>query len=391
MNERVNIDSIIDRYYLRLRGSTEPYELISKIHMNVKTIFTSQNIPRGYIKDRIFKLLKYQEQLQHLMTLPKLEQRSTEWYEVRQNLITASDFAQALGRGKFGTQKQFYQKKCGYEKDTFDASSPALKWGVMYEPVAVDAYASKNNMVMNEFGLLIHPEHKWFGASPDSITDLGIMVEIKCPWKRKITGEVPEQYMYQMQGQLDVCKLDECDFLECEFIQYSHHDEFCRHFHDNENEKGIIIEYKNVNDTTVQYDYSPFTLCQDMKKLVEWCTTRTEHHATVNTIIKIHFWQLHTYSVVRVYKDEAFLRENLEKLRAVWQQIGLYKKDKDVYDKDINAVTAPKTQKGPTYMINIDDDELPIIPKTNMPKTTVSRTTRDVQLSGYAFLSDAED
>jgi hypothetical protein len=67
----------------------------------------------------------------------------------------------------------------------------------------------------------------------------------------------------------------------------------------------------------------------------------------------------------------------------------LYKKDKDIYDKDINAVTAPKTQKGPTYMINIDD-ELPI-QKTNMSKTTVSRTSRDVQLSGYAFLSDGED
>ena len=59
-----------------------------------------------------------------------------------------------------------------------------------------------------EFGILRHPTIECLGASPDGISDIGIMLEIKCPWKRKKTETIPEQYYYQIQGQLDVCSLD---------------------------------------------------------------------------------------------------------------------------------------------------------------------------------------
>jgi hypothetical protein len=41
-------------------------------------------------------------------------------------------------------------------------------------------------------------EHKFFGASPDGINELGIMVEIKCPFKRKLKKipSIIEQYYY---------------------------------------------------------------------------------------------------------------------------------------------------------------------------------------------------
>jgi hypothetical protein len=39
----------------------------------------------------------YKKILVKLLNLPKVEQRSEEWYCIRKNLITASDFAQALG------------------------------------------------------------------------------------------------------------------------------------------------------------------------------------------------------------------------------------------------------------------------------------------------------
>ena len=47
------------------------------------------------------------------------------------------------------------------------------------------------------------------GASPDGITDDGVMVEIKCPPKRKFTKTVPPHYKMQVLGQLEVCNLDD--------------------------------------------------------------------------------------------------------------------------------------------------------------------------------------
>lgn len=380
--ERICVDNVIDRFYVRFRKSYEPNELIDIITEHVGSVFTFQNFNRSYVRERVCNLLNYQEQLKNLSALPVLEQRSPEWYKIRQNLITASDFAQALGDGKFGNQKQFFQKKCGYEKDTFDNSMPALKWGVKYEPVAIDAYAKKNKMKMYEFGLLIHPEKKWFGASPDSITELGIMVEIKCPWKRRITGEVPKQYYYQIQGQLDVCKLQECDFLECEFVEYDCEEEFIRHYHDNTNEKGVILEYFDTVEKKDAYFYSPMKHSSSLDDTLKWLREK-ECEMSQKGIPKTrtYYWQLHTYSVVRVYKDEEFLSEKFPMLKGVWDQIQVFKKDKSAYD----AFISPQTQANAktTFVIEEIDLETPIPRVKSCGKNAVS-------FSGYAFLSDDE-
>jgi putative phage-type endonuclease len=376
MTELVTIDNIIDRYYVKYRNEYEPYSLIQHIHKHIKLIFTHYNFPVSYIKDRLFKLLSYQEQLERLLKLPKVEQRSQEWYAMRQNIITASDFAQALGDGKFGTQKQFFQKKCGYEKDTFDNNNPALKWGVKYEPVAIDAYAYKNNMKMYEFGLLKHPHLHWFGASPDSISELGIMVEIKCPYRRKITGEIPKQYYYQIQGQLDVCSLKECDYLECEFLEYDSAEEFEQHFKDNENERGIIIEYID-SDNQTQYEYSPFKYNNQLKQLLEWKEEILQ--SLKQSVRKVYYWQLHTYSVVRVYKNDEFLTEKFSLLKSVFDKIIQYKSDKMKYDTDISS----NTRTFDMTDVNIEN--------VNDPINTSKKKKADVQLNGWAFLSDNEE
>lgn len=401
MYERLFVDNVIDRFYIKYRTRYEPYRLMDVLHTHIKTVFTNQNVPREYIKDRVVKLWNYQDQLKNLIELPKLEQRSPEWYNARQNLITASDFAQALGKGKFGTQKQFFQKKCGYEPDNFDSSAPALRWGVMYESVAIDAYAAKNGTQMYEFGLLIHPEKhmKWFGASPDSITELGIMVEIKCPWRRKITGEIPEQYYYQMQGQLDVCGLTECDYLECEFVEYDNKEDFVRHFADNPNEKGIIIEY--LHDNTTKYVYSPFAACHNVHGLVGWLEKEYETVAAKHSVTKVHFWQLHTYSVVRVYKNDEFLNANFPLLKQVWDKIMSYKADRALYDSQVCCVMPSKKQE-PRLTLNLDDftatasASAPVPLRAPAPSPASALTgsplpTDKDKWAGYSFLPSDED
>jgi putative phage-type endonuclease len=143
------------------------------------------NITQTRVLNRLNQIEEYKVQLSKLKQIPVVEQRSDEWYEIRKTLITASDFAQALGKGKFGTKKQFIKKKCGFDDSSIDMNLPPLQWGVRYEEVANMFYQYKMNVNVFEFGIIRHPSIECLGASPDGISEHGIMLEIKCPWKRK--------------------------------------------------------------------------------------------------------------------------------------------------------------------------------------------------------------
>ena len=187
----------------------------------VLSVALGRTVSTADVEARSRKIATYRAHLAALLELGLgVTQRTPEWYAARQTMITASDIAQALGCAKFGTQKDFFKKKCGLpaEQTPFDPTVPPLKWGVMFEPVAGAIYSALNGgLKVHEFGLLRHPTVPFLGASPDGITEDGVMLEIKCPWRRKIDGTVPLQYYYQIQGQLAVCGLDECDYFECEF------------------------------------------------------------------------------------------------------------------------------------------------------------------------------
>ena len=263
-----------------------------------------------------------QEQLQKLLKVPRIVQKSEEWYKARENMISASDFAQALGKGKFGTQNQLIQKKCEpVNESAFSLTNPFFKWGNMFESVACDIYSSMNDVFIYEFGLIKHPVHEFFGASPDGISNLGIMLEIKCPLKRKIGGEVPTQYYYQIQGQLDVCGLEECDYFECEFVQEYNESTFKKEINHFEF-SGVIFE-----DIDVKFTYSPlFKKGGDYKKIIqEFLDSRDKNH------IKTILWHLKKSHTVRVKRDDAFLKENFIELEKVWNKIIYYRKNKDKY------------------------------------------------------------
>ena len=362
----VNMDAMIDRLNMIYNDA----DLVSTI----SSVALGKLIDKDDIARRMGKVAVNKQKLQRLLDLPKMEQRTPIWYEARQTMITASDFAQALGKGKFGTQKQFFQKKCGYEKDSFDMFKAALCWGVMFESVAADAYAYYNKCKLYEFGLLRHPTLDWVGASPDGINENGVMLEIKCPFKRKITGEIPSQYYYQMQGQLDVCDLDECDYLECEFLEYENEREFVKHFADNNHPKGVVIElHQTDSSSNSKYVYSPFDLHADRDNTIDWLH-RYLAQRDMSDVAKVHYWQLFTYSVSRVYRDEQFLANDVyPDLKLVWEKVVAYKRDKDLYDLDISAPSASiiKKQESGTKM-----------------SISISTATKNVKFDAYAFVDD---
>lgn len=261
--------------------------------------------------------------LSGLISMPIVIQKSAEWYEIRKNLITASDFAQALGEGKFGTQKQLYKKKCGFDDDAFNPNLPPLKWGNMFEYVAQTIYSQRNSVTIHEFGIIKHPHYDFFGASPDGITENGVMLEIKCPFKRKINGEIPTQYYYQIQGQLDVCDLDECDYFECEFDDVIVTELSFKNMN-GVFESGVILERPGPI-----YTYSEIKTVWKKGEIEQWVNKNKEEGDI------IHNYRLTTCNTMRVERDHNFIKEKLEQLREIWNKVVEYRTDESLYKKEI--------------------------------------------------------
>ena len=315
---------------------------------------TSKNmLSERCIQNRIDKIRKNRIVLKRLQGVPLIEQRTPEWYALRKTMITASDFGDALAIDKFGKKtdpKKIYEKKCGYEPPPeYDTASIFLKWGVMFEQVATNIYEHRNNTKVHEFGLVQNQRYSFLGASPDGITDSGVMLEIKCPYKRVITEDsILKQYFYQIQGQLDACDLDECDFLEVRFDKYIHMEEFLEDY-ENEfdcftnmyKEKGIILENKNGT-----YMYSPFNETRD--NVISWYHKNKDN--TVNTV----FWYLHSFTVKRVLKDVCFVDTMNKQLEEVWSNIVKYRNDEDLYNQNVKnqSVKTRKRQSAPITKTN---------------------------------------
>jgi putative phage-type endonuclease len=283
-------------------------------------------------------------------------------------LITASDFAQALGYGKFGHQNDIIKKKVKpVDESSSSISNPFFKWGNMFEPMACKIYSLLHSDVkVHEFGLIKHETRNYFGASPDGITDYGIMLEIKCPYKRKIVagGEVPKQYYYQIQGQLDVCGLTDCDYFECQFNLFKNREELesC----EQDAFKGILIE-----ETPGKYIYSDVVFsANETTTLLKWLEKYLE---CTEEYIDIKFWYLSHYNLQRVNLDKEFVVENLDKLELFWNKIVEYRNKPEKYKLEIEKV--------------ID------IGETNRWKplvTTPAIEEPPKKLVGYAFLDDPE-
>ena len=168
------MDSNIDRVYKYLENEIIPKmnntnDLVNYIIENIfnnLVISMDSNLTKEYIKDRLSKIENYKKQLKIIKDIPVIIQRSDEWFSVRKNLITSSDMAQALNKGKFGSQKEFLIKKINNlveNNNTYiQSDNPALLWGVKYEEVANKLYMKRNRVNVFEFGLIKHPTIDFF-------------------------------------------------------------------------------------------------------------------------------------------------------------------------------------------------------------------------------------
>ena len=145
------------------------YELSKKKYLNdfIHSYFKNKIIE---FKERIINRKNILEKLEKLKELKLPEQRSKEWYELREKVLTASSLADSIGEGHFSTKEKLLFQKCGGPRDKVPFE--IVEWGVMYEPVATKFYELINNLTVLEFGLVHHPEYKIFGAVNDSANEI---------------------------------------------------------------------------------------------------------------------------------------------------------------------------------------------------------------------------
>jgi len=229
--------------------------------------------------------------LNELLKQPQIKQRTPEWFKLRENRLTASDLYDAVKNPVSLAKKKL-------KTTTFNSSAiPALKWGTMFESMATRIYSNLKNKKIHEFGLVINDEIENFGASPDGITEDGIMIEIKCPYSRKIKdGNIPEKYYYQMQGQLAVCKLTNCDYIECEFVCFANEDEYINNVIDCDNNylHGIIAEKKEKTDFIYYYSKENQNYKENINEMNEY----------LNNNYKLNYWKLKSINIQEVIFDK---------------------------------------------------------------------------------------
>jgi len=232
--------------------------------------------------------------LNELRKRPLIKQRTPEWFKLRENRLTASDLYDAIKNPLSLAKKKL-------KGMSFNSSAiPALKWGCMYEPMATRIYSMMNNKEVFEFGLIINDDIKHFGASPDGITEDGVMIEIKCPFSRKIIdGDIPEKYYYQIQGQLAVCNLNDCDYIECEFIEFSSYEEYLTNVKelDDKNESykhGIIAEFKVKSEYEYKYSTNNQTANINLTEMNEY----------ISQNYKLIYWKLKLINIQKVIFDK---------------------------------------------------------------------------------------
>jgi putative phage-type endonuclease len=331
-NINININHDIDKCLLQFL--TNITELGEKADFDISTVSkfiysslskTNKSINYDVINRRLAAIKKYRVELKALLSLPLMKQRSVEWFEARKTRLTASDLYDAI-KGGNGSIK-LAKKKANIIIDNINYNSiPALKWGTMFEPMASRCYSQKmNNINIHDFGLLCDNDNEHFGASPDGINELGIMIEIKCPYSRKILdGVIPDKYKMQIQGQLAVCKLNECDYIECVFKSIEAEEEYLD-IGDSIMNHGVIAEFYNSKGEYV-YFYSEEN--KTPKECVEDIINQKNNCVNNSNGLKFSkytYWKLDEIIIQRVNFDSNEWETIIPKINTFWNTVEEYK------------------------------------------------------------------
>lgn len=182
-------------------------------------------------EDFLKNLRRTNEEINRIERETVQQSDSSEWLELRRNLLTASHFGRVC-KMRESTGCESLVKQILYT--VFDCE--AMEYGRAHEETARKDLEKAIGKNIEKCGLFIDREHPFLGGSPDGLVDDDATVEIKCPssaktltpddaiLKRKCTfwsvskkGEIEEvnknhNFYFQVQGQLRVTNRKFCFF-----------------------------------------------------------------------------------------------------------------------------------------------------------------------------------
>jgi len=303
------------------------------------------------------------------------EQRSKEWFDMRNGAITASDIGTVLGDNKYEKQYEFIVKKV-YGR-TFTSNEHCYH-GKMLEEPATMAYQYRMNVKVEEFGLMMHPKYRFLGASPDGIVNkykldglhktkyVGRMLEIKCPKVRKIKMEGPIKahicpiyYWDQVQLQLECCNLEECDFWQCKITLYKNREDFIDDTDEKEpfrakssgHEKGCLLQLMPLKRTDdiikgkylqAVYEDAKFIYPKNIEMTPYDCDQwiaekvgdidRAMKEANIYGYYfdKVIYWKIEHTKNVTIKRDREWFKESLKTFRHIWSKVEFLRKNKNM-------------------------------------------------------------
>jgi len=332
-------DYVISNVLVGLHGLYDEIAILDALNIIydkvVKIYFTKYYPKRSYDHTFIRKIpnkQQLQEKISCIESKPQPQQKTSEWYIFRHNLITASSAWKVFKSQS--TINQIIVEKCKpinvSNYDSVNTETP-MHHGNKYEDVSIMFYEYKYKTKVRDYGCIQHDIYSFLGASPDGINvDMssdryGRMLEIKNPTSREITGNPKEDYWIQMQLQMETCNLNECDFLETSFKEYPDEDAFTNDgsftFTENDELKGIIVYF--IKEGKPLYEYMPLYISKESFDI--WYNNIMERHAGL-TWIKTIYWRLEQYSCILVLRNREWFKHAIPHIQSVWNIIETEKK-----------------------------------------------------------------
>jgi putative phage-type endonuclease len=309
----------------------------------------------------------HQKTIESILAIHQPEQRTTEWYEFRHNLLSASSLGKIFGT-EASQNRLIYEKCQPLNTHKFSGAtcvSSPMHWGQKYEPLSVALYEEMYDTKVGEFGCIQHKDYSFIGASPDGIVikkdcpRYGRMVEIKNIVNRPITGIPLKDYWIQMQIQMEVCNLEHCDFLETRFKEYENEEDFWKE-EDDSKKRGVIlyfVERVSICDTESEtqerrprsntyprmdeegpnspkgfalaqeysgiprYEYMPLDIPLEKEAINQWIEqTRARLRRSWSLYTPI-YWYLDELSCVVVQRNHLWFEQALPQIESTWNTI----------------------------------------------------------------------
>lgn len=281
------------------------------------------------------------DKIQRLKSLPQPTQRTPEWYEFRNNLLTASNLYKALGTQS--QQNSLICEKCKpcIRIDAAGSSAPppppnvlsATHWGQKYESLSVMVYeaAFPGVQVDAEFGCIPHPDHSFIGASPDGIVyggnRTGHMLEIKNTVSREIGHDPILSHWIQCQIQLETCDLEYCDYVQTNFAEISETEFYTSNSAAEEPtaspSKGVILHLISKKDGAgvYKYLYMPLNIVSTARSVRNWTHAQMDIYGGEFHLFETLYWKLNRFACVVIPRNRAWFQSVLPIFKQTWDTI----------------------------------------------------------------------